>query len=87
MYTIILFINTVGPTKHKLFVPQYHRMFSTFEKSTVGCGQVLEELGLDAELNILQAYDRAVGRGKQNKQTSSAVDATAAAAGNGIYIS
>jgi len=29
------------------------------------CCQVLEELTLDAELNILQAYDRAVGRSKQ----------------------
>jgi len=28
---------------------------------------VLEELALDAELNILQAYDSAVGRGKQRK--------------------
>lgn len=28
---------------------------------------MLEELALDAELNILQVYDRAVGRGKQRK--------------------
>jgi len=39
---------------------------------------VLEELALDAELNILQAYDRAVGRGKQHKPNE---DMTPAAGG------
>ena len=42
---------------------------------------MLEELALDAELSILQAYDRAVGRGKKQKPTSGAADMTSAASG------
>ena len=37
---------------------------------------MLEELALDAELNILQAFDRAVGRGKQVKPVSGVDDIT-----------
>lgn len=37
---------------------------------------MLEELALDAELNILQAFDRAVGRGKQAKPVSGVDDTT-----------
>jgi len=33
---------------------------------------VLEELALDAELNILQSYDRVIGRGRQRKPLDSA---------------
>jgi len=45
---------------------------------------VLEELALDAELNILQTYDRVVGRGKQRKQAANAAEATAVADEPGI---
>jgi len=45
---------------------------------------VLEELALDAELNILQSYDRAVGRGKQHKQAMNAAETTAADSESGL---
>ena len=50
------------------------------------CCQVLEELALDAELNILQSYDRAVGRGKQHKQAMNAAETTAADSESGLWI-
>jgi len=34
MYAVILFINTIGQTKHKLFVLLYCRICKTFGKST-----------------------------------------------------
>jgi len=49
---------------------------------------VLEELALDAELNILQAYDRSVGRGKQRKQATNAAETSATAtdeSGTSVY--
>jgi len=44
---------------------------------------MLEELALDAELNILQTYDRAVGRGKQD---STAAETTAASRESGMSV-
>ena len=45
---------------------------------------MLEELALDAELNILQAYDRAVGRGKPRKQAANTDEFTAADSESGM---
>ena len=41
------------------------------------CGfQVHEELSLDAELSILQAYDKAVGRGSKQQRAKQATNTT-----------
>ena len=44
IYTIILFINTIGLTKHKMFVPPCHRICNAFGKSTVA----LSDLGVES---------------------------------------
>ena len=50
------------------------------------CCQVLEELSLDAELNILQAYDRVVGRGKKRKQATNVTETAAAGSESGTQV-
>ena len=47
---------------------------------------MLEELSLDAELNILQAYDRVVGRGKMRKQATNVTETAAAGSESGTQV-